>query len=322
MVDLEKLRGGITAAVLSAGLLIGCASADVERAATPQVRLDGARALPKVEFPTSAVHELPSVTGRRYQVWVDLPASYSASDKRLPVVFVTDPNWAFPVVRSVRNLTGQRGRNIEDFILVGLTHDPDKSGAESRARDYTPTNPRRDPTQDASDYDFPTYGEAKAYRDYIETRVFPLIAANYRADMERKTYIGHSYGGLFGTYVLLTKPKMFANYILGSPSLWFDNQVIFRMEADSIQARRNVRAKVHMVTGSFETVRPEPRYDKKHDLVEDMRRLERTLTARGHPGLAVTSEVSEGEDHLTVYPDVVSRGLIRLLPGYGPYAGG
>lgn len=322
MVAWSTLQRGIFAAVVQAGLLIGCASTGVDQAVAPQLRLDHPQALPKVEFSTSAVHELPSVAGRRYQVWVDLPASYAASDKRLPVVFVTDPNWAFPVVRTVRNFTGQRGRNIEDFILVGLTHDPDKSGAESRARDYTPTNPRRDPAHDPGDYDFPEYGEAAAYRDYIETRVFPLIAANYRADMGRKTYIGHSYGSLFGTYVLLTRPGMFGNYILGSPSLWFDRHAIVRMEADGARARRDLRANVHMVTGSYEAARPEPRYNSKNDLVEDMRRFEKTLTTRGYPSLTVTSEVAEGEDHLTVYPDVVSRGLIRLLPGHGPYSGG
>ncbi len=306
-----------TAALCSAGLLAGCATA-----LTPAPTEPGAGPLPRVSFANSAVHELPSEAGRRYQVWVDLPDSYAASDKPLPVVFVTDPSWSFPMVRSIRNLTGRRGRNIEDFILVGLTHEPGLPPGESRARDYTPTDPRRTPGFDAADYDYKAYGEAETYRTYVETRVFPLIAANYRADMSRKTYIGHSYGGLFGAYVLLTRPAMFQNYILGSPSLWFDRHAIFRAEEASARAGVAPNAKVFMLSGSYEAVRPEPLYETKHDLVADMRRFEQVLAARAYPGLTIVSDVAEGEDHLTVYPDVVTRGLLRLLPGRGPYDGG
>jgi len=316
-------RGRFTtraAAALISALLVGCTAPG---GAGPAVGAAGSDSeLPKVAFPRSAVHELPSAAGRRYQVWVDLPDSYAATGKPLPVVFVADPSWAFPMVRSIRNLVGRRGRNIEDFVLVGLVTDPALTTGESRARDYTPTDPRRNPAHDPADYDFPAYGEAEAYRDYVESRVFPLIAKHYNVDATRRTYIGHSYGGLFGAYVLLTKPEMFCNYILGSPSLWFDGKAIFRIEEAGAARGTGPRADVFMLTGGYETVRPEPLYETKHDLVEDMRRFERTLAARGYPGLRIVSEVADGEDHLTVYPDVVTRGLLRLLPGTGPFDGG
>ena len=76
---------------------------------------------------------------------------FDRRDAPLPVVLVTDPGWAFPIVRSIRNLTGRSGRNIEDFILVGITHDPTLTPAQSRARDYTPTDPRRSAAHDASE---------------------------------------------------------------------------------------------------------------------------------------------------------------------------
>lgn len=276
----------------------------------------------KVAFPNSAVHEVPSASGRHYQVWVDLPDAYFTSDKPLPVVFATDPNWAFPVLRTVRDFTGRRGGNIEPFILVGLGYDPASTPQQSRSRDYTPTNPRRRPDHDPSDYSQPAYGEAEAYRDYVETRVFPLIAKTYRADMSRATFVGHSYGGLFGAYVLVTKPAMFRNYVLGSPSFWFDRHAIFDLEAEAARAGRTPRGRVFMLTGGYETLGPPPLYERKHDLVEDMRRFERTVAARGYANFEITSETADGEDHLTVYPDVFIRGLLKVLPGTGPYDGG
>jgi predicted alpha/beta superfamily hydrolase len=278
--------------------------------------------LPKVQFPTSAVHEVPSAAGRRYQVWVDLPPSYAQSDKPLPVVFVLDPQWAFPTVRSIRTLVGQRGRNIEDFILVGLTYDQDTPGQEGQRRDYTPTDPRLKPGARPGQYTAPNYGEAEAYRQYIETAVFPLIAAHYRADMARKVLIGHSYGALFGFHVLFTRPEMFSGYVFGSPSLWFDQQLMFQREEAWARTRREIPARIHMVTGAYETIGPQPRYNSVNDLVGDMQRMERVLGSRGYRSLKVTSEVAVGEDHLTVFPDVVTRGLLAVLPGHGPYTGG
>ena len=280
-----------------------------------------ADALPPIAFTTSAVHDAPSAGGRRYQVWVDLPPSYAQSTKPLPVVFVLDPQWALPVTRSVRSLVGQRGRNIEDFILVGLAYDQD-SGLEGQRRDYTPSDPRRDPEHSPGSYSAPRYGEAEAYRRYIETVVFPLIARNYRADMSRKTLVGHSYGALFGFHVLFTRPAMFNGYVFGSPSLWFDRGVMFRAEEAWARSGRKLSARIHMVTGSFEAIAPGARYNTANDLVADMERMRRTLASRRHSGLSVTSEVAQGEDHLTVFPDVVTRGLLAVLPGHGPYTGG
>lgn len=278
--------------------------------------------MPKVDFPTSAVHELPSTSGRRYQLWVDLPASYAASDKPLPVVFVTDPNFSFAVTRTIRNFTGQRGRNIEDFILVGLTHDPGVAPLASRSRDYTPTNPLPGKADDSNDYSSPAYGEAEAYRNYVETKVFPLIARTYRADMSRKTFLGHSYGSLFGLYAMFTRPGMFENYILGSPSLWFDRKVMYRFEGEYAAAHRDLKARVVMVAGSYETPGPTSRHYKDNDLVGEMQRFEARLKSRHYPSLNIRSEVAEGEDHFTVFHDVATRGLISLLPGKGPYSSG
>ena len=307
------------------GLAEGPPARTEEQQGTVARQADGAAralGLPRVEYPRSAVHELPSASGRRYRVWVDLPASYHESDKPLPVVFVTDPNFAFPIARTVRDFTGQRGRNIEDFILVGLTHDPDVAPIASRSRDYTPTSPLPRKADDENDYTSLVYGEAEAYRQYVESKVFPLIASTYRADMTRKTFLGHSYGSLFGLHAMFIKPGMFQNYVLGSPSLWFDRQVMFRIEEAYSARNRDLKADVMMVAGSYETFGPTPRHYKTNDLVGDMLRFEARLKGREYPSLRVRSVVAEGEDHFTVFHDVATRGLISLLPGRGPYSSG
>lgn len=275
---------------------------------------------PPLELPNTYVHEVPSsATGRHYEVWVSVPNKYEPNGKTYPVVFVTDAAYSFPIVRSIRNLLGQRGRNIEDFILVGLPPERGMSAKDSRSRDYTPSAPLR---TSPKKYTGAHYGEAKAYRDYLERQVLPLVAANYAADMSRTVFVGHSYGGLFGSYVLLTKPELFSSYILGSPSLWFNNHEALELEASYAQHHTDLPAKVMMYAGEFETPGSGPRNFNSVDLVGDMQSFEKRLESRRYPGLSVESKVLADEDHLTIFPALVSRGLLWALPGHGPYTSG
>ena len=285
----------------------------------PNVR----KAAPALTLPNTFVHQVPdSVTGRHYEVWVDVPPSYATGARQYPVVVVTDAEYAFPVVRSLRRRVGGNGQNIEDFVLVGLSYAAGESSMPSKRRDYTPTDPFARGTPAAGNYaEGGVYGGADAYRDYLARDVFPLIARAYRVDMRRKVYIGHSLGGLFGGYVLLTRPEMFSHYVLGSPSLWFDDRVLFGIERRYAAAHRDLRANVRLSIGGFETIGPTPRHYRTVDMVGDMHDFERALRARRYPGLRIESEVLEGLDHLTVFPDTATNGLLWALPGDGPYRG-
>lgn len=277
------------------------------------------------QIPNTQIHVLTSKTSSRpYQIWVDLPDSYTKNDKKLPVVFVTDPQYAFTLVHGVRHLVGRRGQNIEDFILVGLSMPAGVDIASARSRDYTPSNPlpKDKRNRDPNNYSADVYGEAEEYRNYIENQVFPFLAKNFRADMERKVLIGHSYGSLFGAYTLLTKPELFETYILGSPSFWFDHHSILKFEEQYAKTHRDLKARVMMFAGSFETTGNGERYYKETDLTGDVLRFENLLKTRNYPSLFISSKILSDEDHFTVFPSLLSRGLIWALPGFGPYTSG
>lgn len=277
------------------------------------------------QIPNTEVHVLPSKASKRaYQVWIDLPDAYAKSKKNFPVVFVTDPQYAFTLTHGVRHLLGRRGQNIEDFILVGLSMPQGEDIAMGRSRDYTPTNPllRDKDKRDSNTYGAPTYGDAETYRNYLESEVFPFIAKHYRADMQRKVLVGHSYGALFASYTLFTKPSLFQTYILGSPSFWFDQHSILQIEAQYAKQHTDLKARVIMFAGSFETKGKGDRYYKDTDLTGDMLRLQKRLKSRHYPSLEVEAKVLADEDHFTVFPNLLGRGLLWALPGFGPYISG
>jgi len=255
--------------------------------------------------------------GRAYQLFVSLPSSYEKRPAhRFPVLFVTDADYAFPLVRSIGRRVGDNGKGLEDFILIGLSYAKGDTSQYSRRRDYTPTPNSEDTISDMPGRPV-VHGEADAYLRFIADEVFPLVAENYRVDMNRKIFAGHSYGGLLGAHILLTEPTMFERYILTSPSLWYDDRVMLARERAYAAAHTDMRADVFLSIGSFETVNPSSsnkRYHRENDMVRDLRKFEAQLRSRRYPGLHVESEVIDDEDHLTVYPAAITRGLMWALP--------
>jgi hypothetical protein len=79
----------------------------------------------------------------------------------------------------------------------------------------------------------------------------------------------------------------------------------------------DMHAKVFLSVGSFETVNPSSsnkRYHRNNDIVRDLRKFEAQLRSRRYPSLHVDSKVIDDEDHLTVYPAAITRGLMWALP--------
>lgn len=248
------------------------------------------------------------VSGRDYQVFVSLPASYEAEpNRRYPVLYVTDADYSFPIIRQIARRVNLEGPVIEEFILVGLSYAEGDSGADSRRRDYTPTanGPRRSAGS--------VHGGGPAYQTYLKTQALPFIEQRFRADPARRILLGHSYGGLLGTQILFSDPAMFQAYVLGSPSLWYDKRHMMGVEADYARTHRDLDARVFMYVGGHEVPGP-TRRNSEADMVGDMQALQRTLESRAYPSLKVSSIVLKDEDHLTVAPVGFTRALEAVLP--------
>ena len=282
---------------------------------------------PAVQLEATAVHHVDvTATQRRYPVWVSLPPSYAQQPERhYPVLYTTDAPWSFPMLVGIRNLMGRGSNRFAEFILVGLPPQDGLSLRDSRSRDYTPTNPRLRAGFDPSDYEAPDYGQADAWRQVIAGQVIPLVEATYRTDPARRVYAGHSYGGLFGAHMLMTQPTLFSTYILGSPSLWFDQGEIFRIEEQvaerrAAQADTALPARVRMYIGSWERPGEETRSygPEGKDMVADVARFEAVLRSRGYSGLDISHRVIDGQDHGSVYPAFITDALVWALPGSNP----
>ncbi len=257
---------------------------------------------------------------RDYELWVSLPASYASGSRSYPVVFVTDAAYAFPLTRAIEARVTGHSKELPEFILVGLAYAKGDTPEYSRRRDYTPSaGGDRGAVSDMPGRPV-AYGQAEGYRRFLADAVFPFVASHWRADMGRKVFAGHSYGSLLGAYVMLTAPEMFDGYVLGSPSLWFDDYLVMARERTFAGAHADLRARVYLGAGEFEGRAPKGRAGDtryagagEHDMVADTQAFARTLASRRYPGLRLRSDVIAGEDHLTVAPALITRGLIWTL---------
>ncbi|HEY9274171.1 alpha/beta hydrolase [Achromobacter sp.] len=264
------------------------------------------------EIADSEVWDVPDpVSGRGYQVFVALPPSYAKQpQRRYPVLYVTDADYAFPIIRQLGRRLNVEGPQIEEFILVGLSYGKGEDGGVSRQRDYTPT-PNGPSTAPAN----AIHGQALAYQRYLRDQVKPYITARYRTDPAKALFLGHSYGALLGAQILFTEPGMFNSYILGSPSLWYDKRYALKLEARYAQQHQDLTANVYLYVGAYEALRKgDRRYNQTVDMVADNRALEAALRDRKYPGLKLKSVILDDEDHLSVAPRGFTQALKYLLP--------
>lgn len=302
----------VLATILATALLASaCAeTADAQAsAAEPRPEATSPEGGPYVLKDTQVWTVPDPVSGRDYEVFVGLPASYEAQpQRRYPVLYVTDADYSFPILRQMARRINLDGPVIQEFILVGLSYAKGEGGAASRSRDYTPV-----PCNPESRCELP-HGGGVAYQAYLKSEVLPFIEGRFRADPEARVLLGHSYGGLLGAQILFTDPAMFQAYVLGSPSFWFGQRHIMTMEADYARAHTDLPAEVFMYIGAFETPGPTPRHATRYDMVGQMSAMEQVLKSRAYPKLTVRSTVLADEDHLTVAPAGFTRALLAVLP--------
>ena len=266
----------------------------------------------EVTLPNTEVQELASsLAGDSFSLHIALPAGYARTSRRYPVVYLTDGNAIFPLAKAiVDGLSG--GLEIPRLIVVGIGYDSanPREWGRYRERDLLPTDAS---ATNASQRQAFTRrgirrGQAAAFLGFIREELKPFINANYRTDPDDNAFVGHSYGGLFGLYVLFKKPDTFARYVIGSPAVHHDDRVIMGYESDFAADHDDLPVRMFMSVGGREE-HDDPLIDPSFQFETNVKLLAKALEDRGYPGLRLTTRVFEDESHLSVMPAAISRGL-------------
>lgn len=262
-------------------------------------------ALPSYQLPHTEVRQFYSTqVGAPYVLYISVPRQYHTSTQAYPVVFTLDADYAFALAHNIIEHFVDRG-NLPEMIVVGIAYEGASQNIPNyrrwRTRDYTPTF-----TLDGGyGPEFQKYsGGGEKFRAFLETELLPFMQKYYRLKPNDRTLVGHSYGGLFGTYVLLTQPELFQRYILVSPSLWYDNKMIFTVAKAYANKNKTLPARVFFAIGEHEN---QPGLGRT--MVVDLQELVRRLREQQYSHLELTHQVFPDETHNSVFPAALTRGL-------------
>jgi len=267
-------------------------------------------------FPPIQTHMLTSKnTGQAYEIHVMVPVSKKDGSEKFPVLYMTDANNGIPLSHMIQTM--QTLAELHRFIVVGIGYPVDTifHSLYLRQRDLTPTE------TEPGVYPIPIdgiievtagkkTGGAKEFLAFIQSELKPFINTSYNTLPDESGYFGHSLGGLFGLYVLFHEPDTFNRYVLGSPAIWWDNEITFSYAQNFLKTHDTLNANVYMAVGGTEEIaEPHKRY------VSNLYKMDALLRSKPLSGFTLKSEVFPTEGHASVFGLFHSRGLRAV---YGP----
>ena len=264
------------------------------------VELTAQEQVPPVTLHRTEVYKLESKTnGFTYPIYVALPGSYSFTDRSYPVVYMLDGYSSFGIMVQEQRLLAFSSE-VPEAIIVGISSEGgSKEFIYNRARDYTPTHIPQEQLPDVVRQLTPASGGAEKFLGFIKNELIPFIESKYRCKENDRTFVGHSYGGLFGFYVLFNHPEVFNRYVMISPALLWDNQLILKQENEFSEKHESLDKVVYTTIGSLEGP----------FMIDPWKRLVASIKEHNYKGLQLKDEIAEGETHYTIIPFIVTHGL-------------
>jgi len=179
---------------------------------------------------------------------------------------------------------------MPNSIVVGIAN-------VNRYRDFTSLSTVKEDLEA-----IPNNGGAEKFIEFIEKEVQPLIAKNYKIN-GHKTIIGQSLGGLMATEILMSKPELFDDYIIVSPSLWWNDQKLVKSADDYFKNHQDLNKKVFVSLGKEHPV--------MHEVADE---LVGAIQKSGNEKITLFYEPILTEDHATILHKAVYLAFEKFNP--------
>jgi uncharacterized protein len=230
-----------------------------------------------------------------------LPEGYKQSDTtKYPVIYLLDGSADedfIHIVGLVQFNSFEWVKQMPKSIVIGIA-------TVDRKRDFTfPTSIERDQRS------YPTTGHSDKFISFIEKELEPYIQSKYKTN-SNKTIIGQSLGGLLAAEILIKKPTLFNQYIIISPSLWWDNGSLLKQESKISEPNFNQLTKVYIAVGKEGLTPTEiPRV-----MEVDANLLTEKMKGFKNNNLSVYFDFLPQENHATIMHQAVSNAFKFLYP--------
>ncbi|MGD8428695.1 MAG: alpha/beta hydrolase-fold protein [Balneolaceae bacterium] len=237
-----------------------------------------------------------------YKLYISYPPNYHKdTEKYYPVIYLLDADYSFAIAKNATDHLSERN-SLPEVIVVGIAYTGKNKYRINRTRDYTPTHTLKGgygpKIQEVS-------GGAPDFLKFMKNELFPFMENNFRTNQKR-VLVGHSFGGLFTSWVMLRSPRTFNGYIAISPSLWYDNHYLFLLEKETAQTVNDANLTLYLTVGNREI-------NNLYNMPQDLRNFAKRLKSRNHQNLRMRYEVLSGETHNSIFPGAFTRGIRFIL---------
>lgn len=242
-----------------------------------------------------------AVLGDERRINVYLPEGYGDTSLTFPVVYLLDGGEKedFHHITGLAQINAAYGQGRE-VIVVGI------QGVDRR-HDLT------SPSQNPADLKVaPTSGGATAYRRFLTQELQPWVAARFRTSGQT-ALMGESLAGLFVAETLLQAPASFDDYIIVSPSLWWNRGALAHAAAEDLRKAKFDRKRAWIAFD--DPAPPEDRAAQERALQDE---LTNALSQAGPAGLSWTV-TRPGKGHASIYHPAAMEAFHML---YGQDSGG
>lgn len=241
-----------------------------------------------------------AVLGDQRRINVYLPDHYADPTRTFPVIFLLDggEHEDFHHVTGLAQINAAYGQG-QELIVIGI---------EGVDRKHDLTSPSMNPAERQR---LPTSGGAADYRRFLKTELKPWVTARYRAN-GHFGLMGESLAGLFVAETLLRDPSGFDDYIIVSPSLWWNQGALAQEAKVDLQHSRFVGARAWI---AFDDPPPPADLAKADRARQD--RFAAAFEEAKAPGLTWTV-ARPGESHGGVYHPAVLRAFRALYGAPAP----
>ena len=253
-------------------------------------------------FVLGVIDEIQSVAlGEKRILNIYLPEGYSKNDTtKYPVVYLLDGSADEDFIHIVglyQFNSFEWINRVPKSIIVGIA-------TVDRRRDLTyPTTIEGDKKR------YPTTGHSDKFINFLQNELQPYIEKNYKTTSS-KTIIGESLGGLLATEILLKKPTLFNQYIIVSPSLWWDNGSLLNLNSELLQKTFHSPTKVYIGVGKEGLVPG----DNPRVMEVDANLLADKIKATKSKAVQVYFDYLPQENHATIMHQAVFNALRLLNP--------
>lgn len=229
-----------------------------------------------------------SASGQDYRIAVAEPIAPAPADG-FPVIYLLDASGMFGTLVEAIRMRARRpdATGVGPAIVVGIMHDASTSPAHGgRIYDYTPgptaaatptppgaaapaensretprrggeaTSPEPATAAPVTSAAAPAAGGAQAFLDFLERDLKPAIEARHPIDRRQQTLFGHSLGGYFTLWTLLSRRSSFSAFVAVSPSIWWNPGLLEDVARESAResARENSPTPGHVDTFASDVV--------------------------------------------------------------------